>query len=181
MEDSYRFQARNELLVHVRPVQPEDSPLLVDVFEHLSPQSRYLRFNRSLATPDPARVKEEAEELAMWEATRGAAWLAFVERETGLMPVAVARYTLIPPAMAEAAIAVRDDFQHEGIGSHLLFYMAAQAQAAGVRKLTALVRADNQVLLRVLTHAPYPLTRIARGEYLYFEADLTAAPAIVRD
>lgn len=181
MDASYEFRARDGRLVRVRPVRPEDSPLLVEVFDNLSPQSRYLRFNRALAAPDPARVEHVAQELATWEETRGAAWLALVETATGLLPVAVARYSLIPPAMAEAAIAVRDDFQHLGIGSHLLFYLAAQAQAAGIRKLTALVRADNHVLLRVLGHAPYPLARVEQGEYVYFEADLTAIPATVRD
>jgi acetyltransferase len=175
MEDSflsspwiYEFLTKSGLQVRVRPVRPEDAPELVDLFEHLSPHSRYRRFN-----PDPDEVLRESERLAGVSSEEGAAWLAVADLpDEPDCPIAVTRYQLIPPDTAEAAIAVRDDVQGQGVGTQLLLFVAGQAQLAGIDKLVALVQHDNVAIASLFKYSPYPIKQLARGEYIYVEADL---------
>lgn len=56
-DDWYQFSTRDGLLVRVRPEEEGDTPYLVDLFNRLSADSRYLRFSKSMVDPDPERVR----------------------------------------------------------------------------------------------------------------------------
>ncbi|MBA3532474.1 MAG: hypothetical protein H0T73_11175, partial [Ardenticatenales bacterium] len=111
----YTFPTKSGLLVRVRPACPEDTPHLVDLFNNMSPASRYQRFNDTMENVTLEQVWREAERLATMEPEQGVLWLAFVDlpHQPGA-PVAGLRLHHIPPGTAEVAISVRDDHQSEG-------------------------------------------------------------------
>ena len=66
MNDVYThtFRTKDEDLIGLRPLQPEDAHHLVDLFDHMGPESRFLRFNLALPNPDRELVWSEARRLA---------------------------------------------------------------------------------------------------------------------
>jgi hypothetical protein len=52
----HTFQAKDGISVKVRPLQPEDAGHLVDIFENMSHESRYTRFNLPMTNTDPDEI-----------------------------------------------------------------------------------------------------------------------------
>ncbi|NOX60809.1 MAG: GNAT family N-acetyltransferase [Chloroflexi bacterium] len=171
---TYAFQADDGAWVRVRPMRADDAPHLVDIFEHLSPESRYLRFHEPLDAPDPHLVKQTAVEMAENATKNGRGWLAFVDLpDRANAPVAGVRWVRLDEETAEIALTVRDDMQRKGIGRELLRLAALDAYASGVRKLIAVLIATNQPVLRLLQRSPFPVKRTYRSGELYVEVELT--------
>lgn len=138
--------------VTIRPVTPEDAPLLVEGFAHLSHQSRYRRFLEAIRSLTPAQVHY----LTHADGHRHIAWGAVVpdpqvQREVG---IAVARCVRddADPDLAEFAIAVADAWQGKGVGLALARVVAAHAWHAGVRRFKGLMLADNQGAFALMDH-----------------------------
>ena len=53
----HTFRSKDGLLLGIRPLRPDDAHNLVDLFEHMGPESRFLRFNLALPDPDPETIQ----------------------------------------------------------------------------------------------------------------------------
>lgn len=160
----YSFRADNGLEVRVRRECPEDALYLVDIFQHMSLNSRYQRFQETLVQPDPQFVWQEAQRMAQLREPEGAAWIAFADLpDQPNAPIAGARYVMVEDGVAELGVAVRDDLQHLGIGSHLLVYVLDQAKAAGLEKVVATFQSNNRAIWQMLQYSPYHVTWDTRG------------------
>lgn len=126
----------------VRPLRRGDVDTVRAVFERLSDESRRTRFNG----PKPHLTDAELRELAAIGATRHAL-VAYVEDDP--QPVAIARLHRTGDS-AEIAFAVADGYQQRGIGSALTAELVADARAAGIKEITALVSSDNPAALALL-------------------------------
>ena len=176
-QPTHTFEAKNGLLVWIRPMRPDDTQNLVDIFAHLSPESRYLRFHEALTHASSHLVHDTAAGFATMPAEKGKGWLAFADLpDQPCAPVGGIRYVRLAdePGVAEVALTVRDDLHGQGIGRELLYLLAKQARTEGIRKLTAIVQADNRAVLRLLSAAPIPIKRNFKGGEIYMEADLSA-------
>jgi GNAT superfamily N-acetyltransferase len=172
----HRFSAENGLAIRVRAMWPTDAPYLVDIFEHMSAQSRYLRFNLPLQDPDPDWVREQAERLSYLRPYEGRAWLAFADLpEQPEAPVGGVRYVAVSHDSAEVALAVRDDLQGLGIGTNLLEFAARKAYSEGYRKLTGVIHSTNLPLWRSLKRLGVPIKTVRDGSTTILEVDLEAA------
>jgi acetyltransferase len=161
---NHTFKDKNGRLVGLRPLKLEDAHHLVDLFEHMGAESRYLRFNLSLTDPDPELVWSEARRLAQIDPARDGAWLAFCDLpDQAGAPIAGIRYMRVDQETAEASLVVRDDMQNQGIGTELLKYLLSQARAAGIRRLTASVQRGNRSLWRLLSKSPVKIERESQG------------------
>jgi ribosomal protein S18 acetylase RimI-like enzyme len=129
-----------ELLV--RPLRNGDVRTVSDVFERLGEQSRRARFNG----PKPRLSASELDRLAVIDGTHHAL-VAYVDGDP--RPVAIARLVR-NGSSAEIAFAVADEYQHRGIGSVLAGELVADARAAGITELSALVASDNPAALALL-------------------------------
>ncbi len=168
------LETTSGLPLRVRPEQPGDGPTLVDLFSHLSPSSRYLRFSKSMDDPDPQRVQREAERLAQLGPPIDMAWMAFADLPAlAGMPAAAVRYVRTKPGEAELAIAVRDDLQQRGIGSALLLFACTQAQRDGFERLTATFRSENRGVWALLKRSPFPVSWEIDGPEVNAVIDLT--------
>ena len=73
------FRSRAGHIVRVRPMQFEDSSLLVDIFENMSSESRYRRFHQTMDQVNPTRVHQEAANIAQADPSRNWGLIAFVD------------------------------------------------------------------------------------------------------
>ena len=126
----------------VRPLRRGDTETVQTVFERLGEESRRTRYNGP-----KSRLGEK--ELR-WLATVGPrhhVLVAWVDGDPE--PVAIARLVRVGGS-AEIAFEVADAYQSRGIGSALAQLLLADARAAGIREVTALVRCDNPAVLALL-------------------------------
>ena len=126
----------------VRPLRQGDAETVAAVFERLGESSRRNRFNG----PKPRLSTAELEHLAAVDATRHVL-VAYLEGDE--RPVAIARLVR-DGSSAEIAFEVADEHQRRGIGSALTAELLADARAAGVREVTALVASDNTAAVSLL-------------------------------
>src|SRR5438552_10364253 len=103
----------------LRPIDPSDAERLIDLHNHLSFESQYFRF----FGPKPRLTAAEAEYLANVDFHRRFAIVGQVDGEDGEEIVGVGRFDVNEPGTAEAAVVVRDDYQHVGLGTALLLRM----------------------------------------------------------
>jgi len=125
-----------------RPLRHGDVRTVMGLFERLGEQSRRARFNG----PKPCLSASELRELALIDRTRHAL-VAHVEGDP--QPVAIARFVR-KGRSAEIAFAVADEYQQRGIGSALATELIADARAAGITEITALVSADNPAAVALI-------------------------------
>ena len=129
-------------VILVRPLANGDVETVLAVFERLGERSRRTRFNG----PKPRLSPAELEHLAAVDATRHAL-VAYLEGDD--RPVAIARLVREGDS-AEIAFEVVDEHQQLGIGSALTAELLADARAAGITEVTALVASDNEAALSLL-------------------------------
>ena len=115
---------------------------MLAVFERLGEESRRLRFNGA----KPCLRAPELRRLAAVDAQHHAL-VAYLENDP--RPVAIARLVRTGRS-AEIAFEVADAYQQRGIGSALTAELVADARAAGITELTALVAGDNRAALALL-------------------------------
>lgn len=138
---------RDRTSVVVRPVRPDDRPLVADLFARLSRRRLAERF----LTPLP-RVRPEW--IGRFANVDGEARLGLVAGPGGGAPgdevIALAQYEPAGDGVRELALVVRDDWQARGLGTALLLMIMAAATRRGRALFTALVNADNVRMLYLL-------------------------------
>jgi acetyltransferase len=131
--------------VVLRPIRPEDEPLMVKFHESLSEQSVYLRYFHMIALS--ARVAHERlTRICFNDYDRELALVA--ERKdpaTGEREIlAVGRLTKTPGSdEAQFAVLVSDAFQGRGLGTELLRRLLEAGRAEGLRRITAEILLEN--------------------------------------
>lgn len=170
----HKFTTKTGLTVKVYRIKPQDAVNLVDLFNHLSTQSRYQRFNEMLIDPDPNFVWQTAQRMATVDPKTGAAWLAFAHLPgEPSATVAGARYMRLPDRKsAEVSIAVRDDLHQQGIGSEMLLFLARHARNNGVERLVATFDTGNKGIWRLVRNAPYAAITTVHGSETEVTIDL---------
>ena len=134
--------------VHVRPIVPEDEPLLIEAVAAMSERTVYFRFFSPLKRlPDAL-----AHRLAVVDYQDRFALVATTHRPGGKERiVGVARYDRAANTdVAETAVAVVDEFQRRGLGSTLLTILARVARDHGIKTFTLIVLPENQQMLGML-------------------------------
>jgi RimJ/RimL family protein N-acetyltransferase len=135
--------------LRMRPIRPADEPRLVALFHRLSPRTVYQRFFRAYdRLPD-----HWYRHFANVDYRTRLALVAEDESPAGPVLRAVARYEPgDTPDTTEIAIVVEDGWQNRGLGGLMLDALLAAAEARGRRRFTADVLAENQPMLRLLSH-----------------------------
>jgi len=141
-----RVVLRDGSKVVIRQVHRSDAPLLADGFARLSPESRRLRFLRRKDELSAAELRYFTDVDHHDHEALGA-----LDHAAG-RGVGVARYVrdADDPHAAEIALTVVDDWQGRGLGTELLAQLSGRARAAGIRRFTALVSADNAAMIALL-------------------------------
>jgi ribosomal protein S18 acetylase RimI-like enzyme len=151
----------------VRPLRNGDIDTVLAVFHRLGPESRRRRFNGA----KPRLSEHELWQLARVDANHHAL-VAYVDGEHD--PVALARLARSGPS-AEIAFEVANEHQRRGIGAALTELLLADARAAGITEVTALVSSDNPAALALLQRALDALEIAFEGRDIWITAALSPA------
>jgi len=146
------FTAKDNHTLTLRPISPEDEPLMVEFHRALSSQSVRNRYYMAMRLEDRI-AHERLVRVCMGDYDRE---IAMVAERTGpdgqKSIVGVGRLSkLRDPGAAEIAAIVSDQWQHHGIGTELLQEAVRIARHEGVKRVYARALADNIEAHHVLT------------------------------
>jgi ribosomal protein S18 acetylase RimI-like enzyme len=145
-----RVTLRNGTPVTIRLVVRDDMDTLRRGFERWSPASRYARF----LVPKQRLSDDELRYLCDVDQENHFALGAILEPADGSgesVGLAIARFIRLPavegePITAEAAIAVADEAQGQGLGRMLFMRLVAAASERGIERFRCEVLASNQTM-----------------------------------
>jgi len=149
--------------IFVRPIRPEDAPLLVELFESLSPQSVYRRF----FTPMKRLPHSMLARFTQIDYDRHIALVAFSVSKSEESMLGVARVILERNQKeAEFSIVVGDPWQGKGIGAALLQRCISIAKERGIEKVMGTVLAENTQMLALGKKFGFKIKKVlGAGEY----------------
>ncbi len=154
-EQLIRLKDVGELLI--RPIRPEDAPLVVDLFNALSPQSIYFRFFSPLKTL-PHHMLARFTQI---DYDREIALVAVLTDNGRDRLLGVAR--VIPEhnqKQAEFAVLVADPWHGKGIGASLMKRCLEIARPFGFEKIKGIVLADNTKMLALGRKLGFAVRRV---------------------
>jgi acetyltransferase len=133
--------------ITIRPIRPEDAGIEQSFVRHLSPQSKYFRFMQSLNELTPEMLVR----FTQLDYHREMALIAVEEKAGTEIELGVARYVMNPDGKScEFALVVADEWQHRGIGSHLMTRLMDAAQERGFNAMDGEILADNKKMLELV-------------------------------
>jgi len=131
--------------VLVRPIHPQDEPLVQSFVRALSPRSRYFRFHNAIRELDPRMLRAATHvDYRRHLALIAESFDGEIETEVG-----AARYVARreDPGTADFAVAIADAWQRQGLARRLLERLMQVAASRGVRRLTGDVLENNHAML----------------------------------
>jgi acyl-CoA hydrolase/GNAT superfamily N-acetyltransferase len=159
MEHTERF---DDLELFFRPVKASDERLLQEYLYRLSEQSVYTRFFQ-VRTNFP---RELAQDLVAVDYEENLGIVGTLGTSDTSPIIAVGHWMLdFNENMAEVAFSVADEYQHRGIGTHLLRFLIRVARERGINGFKAAVLWENRAMMGVFRKSGYVLqTEIEDGE-----------------
>ncbi|MGB9648720.1 MAG: bifunctional acetate--CoA ligase family protein/GNAT family N-acetyltransferase, partial [Stellaceae bacterium] len=144
-------QLRDGTILRLRPLRPEDEPLLHDLAAHMSAEDLRLRF----FTPVRGITHTVAARLSQLDYDREMALLA--ERDGTAL--GVVHFFADPDRLrAEYAIAVRSDWKGLGLGFLLMTRLIAIARQWGIAELVGEVMRENEPMLQMCRELGFVIT-----------------------
>ncbi len=164
--------------VRVRPIIPADRPRIARGTGPLSAESRYLRFLR----PVDHLSNEELTYLTEIDYRTHFAWGAELASGSGTARdrTGPLRVPSDDPTIAEAAVAVLDEYQGRGLGGILLALLAESALENGVSGSARTCLSDNRKVLAALAE-PGIERREEAHDMIRFDIPLPLPAHAVRD
>jgi len=149
--------------IFVRPIRPEDAPLLVGLFESLSQRSVYLRF----FTPLKHLPHHMLARFTQIDYDREIALVALSDSDSDEKMLGVARVITEPnQKQAEFSVVVSDPWQGKGIGAELLKRCLDIAKEHNVDSVYGTVLAENTQMLALGRKLGFRLNKVhGAGEY----------------
>jgi acetyltransferase len=149
--------------IFIRPIRPDDAPLLVELFDALSPRSVYFRF----FTPMKRLPHSMLARFTQIDYDREIALVAISESHAQEKMVGVARVIVGRNSKeAEFAVAVGDPWQGNGIGVALLQRCLSIAKGRGLERVNGFVLAENTQMLALGRKLGFSIKKVVdTGEY----------------
>ncbi|MCW2802100.1 MAG: hypothetical protein QOF52_485 [Propionibacteriaceae bacterium] len=139
-------------VARLRPIKPSDAQMLVDFYDRVSPESKYLRF----FAPYPRLSQRDVERFTKVDYVDRVAFILTV----GEQMIAVGRYDRTENDQAEVAFLVEDAHQGRGIAQLLLEHLAEAARERGITAFVAEILPENRRMAQVFVDAGY---RVSKG------------------
>ncbi|MDB5565724.1 MAG: family acetyltransferase [Tardiphaga sp.] len=128
--------------IFVRPIRPEDEPLIHEFLQHVTGEDRRLRF----FAPMKHFSHEFIARLTQLDYARAMAFVAFDEA-TGEMVGVVRLHSDSIYESGEYAILLRSDLKGRGLGWTLMQLIIEYAKSEGLKRISGDVLQDNTVML----------------------------------
>jgi acetyltransferase len=161
--------------VRVRPIRPEDEPLMVQFHASLSEQSVYMRYFHMMKL-DQRTAHERLTRICFIDYDREMALVAErTDPKTGeceIMGVSrLSRHGAVS-GEAEFSVLVSDRFQRRGLGTLLVGRLLEVGRAEGLRRITAEILLDNHPMQRITERLGFRLRRDMEDMVVKAELDL---------
>ena len=142
-----RLTLKNGREVFLRPVLQTDGALLIDMFNKMSALSIFRRFLRRLnALPEDLLYR-----FTHIDHERDFALVAVVEEDGKDSIIAVARYAYdLDDDITDLGVAVRDDWQHLGLGRFLLVRVIEIGKEHGISRFGSMMDPQNKIMRQML-------------------------------
>ena len=151
----------NGLEVTIRPIRPEDEPLIVDFHQTLSEESIYFRYFHLIKLQ--ARVTHERlTRICFIDYEREMALVAeHWDRESSERSIlGVARLSRLHGRNeAEFGLLINDRYQNQGLGTELLRSLVAIGQAEALKRISATILAENRAMQHLCEKLGFTLQR----------------------
>ncbi len=140
----------------VRPIKPEDSTLLQDLFNNLSPQTIYYRFFSPIKSLPPKMLAR----FTQIDYDRDIALVAIDRAESTEKLLGVARLMGNPEGTkAEFSVVIADSCQGKGIGVTLMERLIAIARERGMESVWGAILAENKNMLALAKKLGFVISR----------------------
>ena len=147
LEDDLTLPSRSRL--RIRPLRRCEDRAIRELYRHLSPRTRYLRFS----SPMPELPDSFLRLITCVDYRRRLALLAESTNMDGdAEVVALSEFIAIDHRTAEVGLVVRDDWQHQGLGTALATRTLLAAEVRGFDRFVAQVLCENVGVMRLLGH-----------------------------
>ncbi len=147
---------RDGRIVHIRTMRPSDEAELLQAFDRMSHDARYMRFLRAVREPDLQRLRKA---LASFPA-RGAGIVATVPATDGIDIVGSAIFVLgSDPVTCEFAITVGANYGGAGLGQALMSVLIDATRRRGLEEMVGFVLAANTPMLRLAARVGFNVER----------------------
>lgn len=155
----FEYQLKDGPLVHFRDVTPADAELIAESIRTASAETLLHRF----FSPIRSVPLETLRTLLVIDRPASLCLVGEIREGDQSRIICGARFvrSSTEDAIAEFAITVHDEFQHQGLGSYLLRKIAEEAKAVGVSELEGYVLYSNTGMLRLIQK----MTASARWTY----------------
>lgn len=170
--DVWRPDARTALTI--RPVLPQDQPLVGNFFASLQPATRYRRFHGAVNVLSAARLAQ----MTRVDYTRHMALVVTMRDAAAETVIADARYVVDgSDASGEFAIVVADRWQGLGIGQRAMQVLTGAAAGQGLRWLWGDVMEDNMPMLALMRRSGFRSSAVLAGQgFVRVERSVLALP-----
>jgi acetyltransferase len=161
-------------VMHMRPIRPEDEPLVVEFHRSLSAETVFQRYLRNLGF-DERTAHRRLIRICFLDYDREMALVAECDHpETGKPQiVGIGRLSRVfGTDDARVAVLVTDAHQGKGVGTELLRRLVDVGRGEGVATLGASMRADNLGMQRAVEKVGFTLTPGAAGDVIRAEMRL---------
>ncbi len=160
--------------LHIRPIRPEDEPLMGAFNRSISPQSIYLRYFHPISQPQ-LTSHEQLASMCFIDYDREITLVAEAKDERG-RPKIVAMGQLVKvhgSNDSEFSILVGDQYQRKGIGTELLTRLLQIGEDEGAERVVAEILPENEGMKRVASKLGFTLSRVPGSTMVYAEKSLT--------
>ena len=142
--------------VRVRPMTGSDDVEILQAFDHLSADARYMRFMRVVHEVDQERLRKT---LASFP-EHGFGIVATVPAADGFDIVGSAILVIgNNPSTCEFAITIQREYGGAGLGRTLLSTLIAAAKRRGLKEMEGFVLAVNQPMLKLASRLGFSIAR----------------------
>jgi acetyltransferase len=169
-----RWKMKDGAAVVIRPIRPEDEPLMVGFHKSLSEESVYLRYFH-MAQVSTRVAHERLIRKCFIDYDREMALVAeLADPDTGRTCIAaVARLSRAPSAEeAEIGVIVADKFQHQGLGAELIKKLIDIARIEKVKRIVAEFHSENSAIRHLAKHGGATVTRTSEATCFRIQLDL---------
>lgn len=169
-----RWEMKDGAAVVIRPIRPEDEPLMVNFHESLSEESVYLRYFH-MATLSTRVAHERLLRKCFIDYDREIALIAeFTDENNRNTCIAgVARLSRLPsPEEAEIGVVVADKFQHQGLGSELIKKLVEIARIEKIKRVVAEFHSENSAIRHLAKHGGATVRRTSDPTCFRVQLDL---------
>jgi acetyltransferase len=175
-----RRRAADGSPVVIRPLEPSDRDLLLEVFEDMGPASREARF----LAPKPRLVEADVRQLLAVDHTDHEALVALSAEDCRAVGIARFVRDVADPETAEVAIEVVDRWQSRGLGTMLVTALLGRARDLGVHHVTLVMARDNDAAARLMRRAALPTELVEADahtiDYVITQTDPDPAWAVLK-